>query len=128
VDHGAIARAVRRRQALEALDFERRREESLVAQVEQLVAEEHGAAVDEEAFARMEPDDVAVVRAELAVTWEEPEAEDDGDDFLAAFAAEDDEEDDGDALADELARLEGEIESSRRRQLAFEAYLAALDA
>jgi hypothetical protein len=126
VDHVAIAREVRRRQALEALEFERQREETLVGQLEQLVAEERGAAVDEEAFARMEPEDVAVVRAELALTWEEPETGEADEDFFGSFG-QDAAEDEGEVLADEVARLEGEIESSRRRQRAFDAYLAALD-
>ena len=65
MDRGAIAREGRRAQALDALTFEREREEALRAQLSEVVLEEDAGRVDAEAFARMSPDDVTRVREAL---------------------------------------------------------------
>jgi hypothetical protein len=121
VDRQAIARTERRRQALEALDFERARADALRERLESIVVELEGPAIDEVVFARMEPADVAVVRPELsALEPEEPEA-----DWLA-IDADATEPDLAEIREAEIARLEQEIASSRGRQEAFERYLDAL--
>jgi hypothetical protein len=122
VDREAVARSRRRRQVDEALEEERGREEALTDQLEEVVADEDGGRIDELAFARMEAEDVALVRELL----EPPSVFDEGEDDLDAFALEDD------ALAEngvdeEIARLQAEIADSRRRQLAYRRYLEALD-
>jgi len=125
VDREAIAREVRRRQVQETLDFEREREQTLKEQVEIVITEADGKSVDEAAFARMSPEDVEIVNAELNPPGFE--AEDDPSFF---FERDDlinlDDEEDVDQHAEELARLNGELEDCRRRQRAFEAYLDAL--
>jgi hypothetical protein len=129
VDRDAIARGERRRQALEALEFERARADALRERLEAVVAELDGAAIDETAFARMTPDDVAVVRAALQPDMPEPEAYLDETDEAGEM------EDAADAgaehaawLESEIERLEGELAASARRQQAFERYLDALGA
>ena len=119
MDRDAIARRRRRGQVLEALTFEQEREAALRDQLEEVVLEQEGPRVDAEAFAQMQPDDVAVVRELLDDGWSLLDDEDDDD--LA---------DDDDALnvaEDEVERLQGEIESCRTRQRAFERYLEALE-
>ncbi len=120
VDRDAIARAQRRRQALEALEFERDRAATLREQLEAIVTELEGPRIDEAAFATMAPEDVAVVRpAVQPVGLDGPEEEwlqiDEGSP-----------EPDPEEIEAEIARLEDEIASSRRRQEAFERYLEAL--
>jgi len=109
----------------ETLDFEREREQTLKEQVEIVITEADGKSVDEAAFARMSPEDVEIVNAELNPPG--IEAEDDPSFF---FERDDlinlDDEENVDPHAEELARLNGELEDCRRRQRAFEAYLDAL--
>jgi hypothetical protein len=122
VDREAIARNQRRRQIEEALDDERGREAALAERLEEIVAEEEGPRIDERTFARMQPDDVALVRDAL----ETPMlfGEDEGDpDFLAV----EDKALDPAGVEDEIARLQKEVAESRRRQLAYRRYLEALD-
>jgi hypothetical protein len=118
VDREAMARRRRRRQVEEALDDERSREAALAERLEEVVGEDGGARVDELAFARMEPDDVAVVREALAdlLPFE-------GDEELDAAEAEELER----ARVEEVERLQDEIAHSRRRQAAFARYLEALE-
>jgi hypothetical protein len=126
VDREGIAREVRRRQVREMLDFEREREQTLTEQVELVIGEADGAGVDAAVYARMSPEDVEIVDAELnPPTWEseEDELEFIERDDLVDF----DEEGEIDLHAEELARLDGELEDCRRRQVAFQAYLDALD-
>jgi hypothetical protein len=119
MDRDAIARRQRRKQVEDALDFERDRETALVEQLEEVVTETEGPRIDEEVFAQLDAADAAVVRQTLT-----------GFDFVAeedeefSFDLEDDVEPDD--PAEEIARLEGEIEDSRRRQAAFQRYLDAL--
>ena len=118
VDRETIARAERRRQALEALEFERARATALRERLEAVVVELEGPALDEAAFAQMTPADVEVVRPALQSvdaepTDSEPEAEN-GREATIAW------------LEEEIARLDEELASSSRRQQAFERYLDAL--
>ena len=117
-----IARAGRRRQALDALEFERERETALREQLELIITELEGGRIDEAAFSKMAPGDVEIVRETLdpqpAVDPEEENWLDFGDDDGAATR------EDGEA---EIARLESEIAESRRRQRAFESYIEALE-
>lgn len=110
----------------ETLDFEREREQTLKEQVEIVVTEVEGKNVDEAVFARMSPEDVEIVSAELT-----PPSIDVEEDPAFFFERDDlinlDDEPDIDPHAEELARLNAELEDCRRRQRAFEAYLAALD-
>jgi hypothetical protein len=122
VDREAIARRERRRRIEEALEEERGREEALVERLEEVVAEGEGNRVDEQAFARMDPEDVALVREAL----EEPSLFDE-DEEHADFLALDPDEKDQNEVEEEIARLQAEVAASRRRRLAFERYLEALD-
>ena len=119
MDRESIARAERRRQALEALEFERARAAALRERLESIVAELDGPAIDEAVFAQLTPEDVEVVRpalqsddAELLepldVELEDPRAE------HTAW------------LEEEIVRLQEEITSSDGRRQAFERYLEAL--
>jgi hypothetical protein len=122
VDREAIARGERRRRIEEALDEERGREEALVERLAEVVTEGEGTRLDEQAFARMDPEDVALVREAL----EEPSAFDVGEEH-ADFPALERDEDDRTEAEEEIARLQAEIAASRRRRLAYERYLEALD-
>jgi hypothetical protein len=122
VDRDAIARGQRRRRIEEALDEERGREEALVERLEEVVTEVEGNQIDEQAFARMDPEDVALVREVL----EEPSFFDEAEEQADFLALERDDEDRTEA-EEEIARLQAEIAASRRRRLAYERYLAALD-
>jgi hypothetical protein len=129
VDLREIARARRRRQGLEALEFERDREAALRDQVEETITELEGASVDDETFARMAPEDVAIVRQTLFDMGDafEPGVDGEADEgWLAEFMQGESPEVDREERLQEVARLEGEIEGSQRRQQALERYLEAL--
>jgi hypothetical protein len=124
MDRRAIAREGRRAQALDALEFERDRESALLSQIAEIVLEQEGRHVDEEAFARLSPEDVGRVREALrhdedALPGEEPLYAD--GETLVTF-----EDDVHDGTEDELARLGAEIELCRARQGALERYVRAL--
>lgn len=127
VDMEAIARAQRRRQALEALEFERQREAALHGQLEEVIAELAGDRIDEDAFARMAADEVELVRAALADSRARDLAfrEELAAGWLPEDEQEDAEEEQRERLA-EVARLQEEIAACRRRQQAFVSYLRAL--
>ncbi|HEY2217742.1 MAG TPA: hypothetical protein VGH35_00235 [Gaiellaceae bacterium] len=122
MDRESIARAERRRQALEALEFERARAAALRERLEAIVVELDGPAIDAAIFAELGPEDVAIVRPALQgdeqaepvealdfeVELEDPKAE------QIAW------------LEEEIVRLEQEIAASGSRQQAFERYLDAL--
>jgi hypothetical protein len=124
VDRDAIARAQRRRQAQEALEFERDRATSLEEQVEAIVAELEGPRIDQEAFARMTPEDVEAVRGVLQPN-DAPGPEEEWLGFegelLEAGPSETEEE-----TEEEIARLQQEIAASRRRQEVLDHYMEAL--
>ena len=122
MDREAIARGERRRRIEEALDEERGREEALVERLQEVVTEGEGNRIDEQAFARMDPEDVALVRELL----EEPSLFDEGEEYADFLSLERDENDEAE-VEKEIARLQAEIAASRRRRLAYERYLEALD-
>jgi len=138
MDRDAAVRASRRRQALDALAFEREREALLADQVQDVLAETEGPRVDAAVFARMSDDETALVRAALGEDAfpedDEDEGPSDDDDFGFSSEFEDGDadesdgegNDDGDGGEDEVARLQGEIESSRRTQAALERYVELL--
>ena len=116
-----MARAARRRQLLDLLQFEQDREVVLSEQLEETIVETLGAGVDEAAFARMDAADADLVRAAFGGDHEESAEEE-----FFEYGSFEVEEDVPDAAEEEIARLGGELEKCRRRQRAFEAYLAAL--
>lgn len=120
MDREAIARAGRRAQAVEALEFERARGAALRERLEAIVVELDGPAVDAAVFARLAPEDVDVVRPELQA--EEPEPDETLEDELEDAASEQKA-----WLEEEIVRLQAEIAASRRRAQAFERYLDALE-
>ena len=119
VDREAIARAERRRQALDALEFERARAAALQERLEAIVAELDGPALDARIFERLAPADVEIVRAVLQSDEAEPAEALDGE-------LDDPRQEQKAWLEEELVRLEEEIASSGGRQQAFERYLEAL--
>lgn len=128
VDLRQIARSVRKRQVVDALDLERDREAALRGQLEETAAELEGAGVDEETFAAMDPEDVGIVQQALLETGDVfDKLEGDGDDeWLQEFMDGGSPEDTRQERVEEVARLEEEIADSRRRQQALERYLEAL--
>jgi hypothetical protein len=128
VDRVAIARAERRRQASDELEFERDRATALAAELERIVAELEAPAIDAEVFAKMDPGDVELIRAAIR-----GESEFESDDVEGEFlGGEDDGADWGfdqrEEQEAEIVRLQAEIASSERRQQALERYLEALGA
>jgi hypothetical protein len=117
VDRDAVVRVVRRRQASDALAFERDRAAMLAEQLEETVALLEGQRVDGEIYARLDAADADLVRVALrdAIT-DDPE-----DEFETDFDPRADAE-------EEIARLQEELEASARTQSALERYLAALTA
>ena len=122
MDRESIARAERRRQALEALEFERARAAALRERLEAIVVELDGPAIDAAIFAELGPDDVEIVRPALQ-GGEEPEPVE-ALDFDVEL--EDPKAEQVAWLEEEIVRLEQEIAASGRRQQAFERYLDAL--
>ena len=123
MDRLAIARAERRRQATEELEAERGRADQLRDEVTRLVVELEGPSLDDEIFARLEPEDVEVVRSSLQ---DNTAIEDEDGEWLDADDPWRDAETQRAEVEAEIVRLEAEIAVSNRRQQAFERYLAAL--
>ena len=123
MDRVAIARAERRRQAADELEFERDRAVALREQIARLVLELEGPRVDEEVFAQLAPEDVELVRPALQGG---PAIEGDEAEWLDPEEPWRDEEAERAELEAEIVRLEQEIAASNRRQEAFERYLATL--
>jgi hypothetical protein len=130
MDREAIARGQRRRTAEEALEVERDRMTMLEGEIEDLVAQLHGGAIDEAAFAAMQPDDVETVRELLEpppdFEVDEEWAVGEGEIIDVDAEPEAEEEDPTAELEEEISRLESEIETARRRRQALERYLEAL--
>ena len=124
MDREAIARRQRRRRVEEALQEEREREAALAEQLDDIVAEDGASEVDEGAFALMQEEDVAIVR-ELFGASSFDEDDEDEEDLEVLVASGDDGSESG--LEEEVARLEGEIAESQRRQRAYRRYLDAVD-
>jgi hypothetical protein len=129
MDREAIARGQRRRAAEEALEVERDRMEMLEGGIEDLIAQLHGGAIDEAAFASMQPDDVETVRELLGpqpdFEVDEEWSPNEHDTFEEAAEPEPDPTAE---LEEEISRLESEIEVARQRRQALERYLEALGA
>ena len=120
VDVDGIVRAKRRQQALDALEFEDGREVAVLAQIGEVLTELEGSRIDEAAFARMAPEDVALVRGVLDPTSDESE-----DEFgLESTESRAEMRND---LEAERTRLEDVIADSRSRRQALERYIEALD-
>jgi hypothetical protein len=121
VDRDAIARAERRRQALEALEFERGRAAALRERLESIVVELDGAVVDDAVFEQRTPEEVEIVRPALQPPEDDlvddAEEEEEGVDARAEQRA---------WLEEEIVRLQDELASSARRERAFERYLDVL--
>ena len=101
----------------------------LEGEIEDLIAQLHGGAIDEAAFAAMQPDDVLMVRELLGpqpdFEVDEEWATDEHDTFDEAAEPEP-EEDPTAELEEEISRLESEIEVAKQRRQALERYLEAL--
>lgn len=123
MDRAAIAREGRRAHALEALAFEREREQALDAQLRQVVLEAEGAHVDALAFAQLTPGDVSRVREALGML--DGEALD--DEPLEDDEPEGSADDDDVGPETEIRRLEEELERCRAVQRALERFVEALD-
>jgi hypothetical protein len=122
VDREAITRDRRRQQVLEAMEFERGREEALADELADRVTEVEGPRVDEAAFASMDPAEVELIRVLFdARAWDE-------DDEEEAFTLDEPAEDDQATAEEEIARLTGELDQCRRTIRAYEHYLTVLDA
>jgi hypothetical protein len=127
VDRLAIARAERRRQATDELEFERDRATALQEELERTVLELEGPALDEEVFAKMDPDDVELIRAAIQGGSEiEPDQGLDGDDWDVSTDAEQWAAEQREEQEAEILRLQAEIAASERRQQALARYLEAL--
>jgi hypothetical protein len=125
MDAEAIARRQRRRQAQEALEFERDREAALEEQLEAVVAEVEGPRIDEEAFARMPSEDAELAREILASgsDGEDPDLDPLDEEWLVEGDTADEE---SESFEDEVSRLQDEIAQSRRLQHALKSYLNVL--
>ena len=138
MDRDALVRRVRRRQALDALAFERDRAELLTEQLEETVASLEGARVDAAVYAQLGPDDVQLVCAALRHNDHEEVVFDDDDEGVFdndadaeappddADDAQEDEEEDTQEDEKEILRLQGELDVSGRLQAALERYLDVL--
>src|SRR2546428_14006873 len=98
VERAAHARAALRRQAEDALAFEREREAMLTVELQDMVADVHGPEIAGEVFAAMTPEDALLVRAALG-GGERLDDEDDEDDVEGEESGEDPE--DADAAGEE---------------------------
>ena len=131
MDREGLAREGRRRQALEALEFERARGTALQERLEMFVTEIDGPAVDEAIFAGMSADEAAVVRAELQASEPVPIEQDEDEEGESPEGQPVEEgvarEPDDVLHAAEIERLQREINLSRERQRAFERYLVLLE-
>ncbi len=107
MDREAVARARRREQALENLEFERERETALAGQLGEVLIEAHGWRSDRELLSQLEPEQARALRD-------------------AAFEALPPDESQVAELEEEIVRLEGELEECGLRQRAYERYLEVL--
>lgn len=124
MDTDAIVRARRRQQALDALEFERDRETALLEQIDEVLTELDGPRIDAAAFARMEADDVELVRETLDpshVTPEQDRLELEGESPAESARLRREEQE------AERLRLLDLVAECRRCQKALESYIQALD-
>jgi hypothetical protein len=127
VDRDAIARERRRDEAREALQFERDRENALRGQISEVVLDAERARIDQEALARLAPEDADLIREILHVGGDRvvEEAGDEGWDDMV-HDVEEVPDDDAALSEEEVARLLTEIASAQARQLALERFVEAL--
>jgi hypothetical protein len=102
-----IARARRRQEALDSLEFEQKREAKLRERLEPIIRDAEAWRADEVAVADMSSEEVETLRRIGFVQQRPPE------DAAARFEA-------------QIAELEAMIDDSQRRQRAFAAYAEAL--
>lgn len=124
MDTDAIVRARRRQQALDALEFERDRETALLEQIDEVLTELDGPRIDAAAFARMEADEVQLVRETLDpshVTLEQDRLELEGESPAESARLRREEQE------AERLRLLDLVAECRRCQKALESYIQALD-
>jgi hypothetical protein len=107
-DREKVARARRRQEAIDSLEFERQREAALTQRLEPIVRDAEAWRVDEAALAHMPEEEREKLR-QIGFCQPRPP-----DDALARFEA-------------KIAELQVQIEDSRSRQRAFEAYARALE-
>lgn len=114
----------------EHLAEQRELETSLREELEERIAEIEGPKLDEQVFAQMDPAEAKLVRDGLAGIFEDtpPDEESFWTEDEASFWADDQDPDSPEALEEDIARLERELESCRRRQQAYERYLELLGA
>ena len=131
-DRTAVARARRRERARETLELERARADELRVELEELRSELDGQQVDLEAFTAMNADDVELVREAMGTLRDYDDGDLDGgwsDDEIELGGDEDADSEPDDyegTLAAEIERLELELASSGRTQLALQRYLDVL--
>ncbi|MCY4086180.1 MAG: hypothetical protein OXG37_04650 [Actinomycetia bacterium] len=131
-DRTAVARVRRRERARETLELERARADELRAELEELRSELDGQQVDLETFKGMDADDVELVREAMGTLRDYDDGNLDGewsDDEIELGGDEDADSEPDDyegTLAAEIERLELELASSGRTQLALQRYLDVL--
>jgi hypothetical protein len=108
VSREAIARARRRQEALDSLEFERQREAALRQRLAPIVRDAEAWRVDEAAFAAMADEDRDFLRQ---IGFAQPKPPEDA---MGRFEA-------------RITELEAQLEDCLRRQQAFEAYAKALE-
>ena len=109
VDRVEIARSRRRQAALDTLELERERESILQERFEETIGYAEAWRVDEEALARLTPDEAELLRAIQFAELQAPDEE----------AVQ--------RLEDEIAEIQQDIEECRRRQQALARYVDALE-
>ncbi|MFN8187617.1 MAG: hypothetical protein U0R69_11150 [Gaiellales bacterium] len=103
-----LARARRRQEALDSLEFEQQREQALLGRLEPIIRDAEAWRADELALAQVDPDDAATLTA-IGFVQGRP-----SDESLGRIEA-------------QITQLEEQVADSRRRQRAFEAYAKALE-
>jgi hypothetical protein len=108
VERMEITRAKRREEALAALELEVEREDAIWTRLEQAVHDLEAWRVDAAAFNWMDPEDVDLIRG-LGFAAKEPSAE-----AVTRLEA-------------RVAALEADLAEARRRQHAYQRFIAAID-
>ena len=103
-----MARAKRREEVLATLELEQERAGAIVTRLEQAVRDLEAWRVDEAAFAKMDPQDVELIR-EIGFAAEEPSSE-----AVARLEA-------------RVTELEAELAETRRRQEAYRRFVEAIN-
>jgi hypothetical protein len=103
-----IARAKRRDEALATLELEAEREDAMRTRLEQAVRDLEAWRVDEAAFARMDPEDVELIRG-------------------LGFAAQEPSHEAVTRLEARVAELEADLAETRRRQQTLRRFIEAIE-